>query len=135
MSNDDEFDPYDRDRWRKKKKKVNPFDFLGPFGKIFEDEEFMGDFQSIFDEILRSPMFRNLFEEIAKQNPTNNPYVWGFSMKKGPDGKPVINPFGNIKSNYANKSEPNIPQDTREPLVDIFEEDDRFLQYRWNNFP
>jgi HSP20 family protein len=46
------------------------------------------------------------------------PFVYGYSMKIGPDGKPEIQEFGNLKKG------PNGPpqvKEEREPLVDIVE--------------
>ncbi len=46
------------------------------------------------------------------------PFVYGYSMKIGPDGKPEIQEFGNIK-----KTQKGLPQvkEEREPLVDVVE--------------
>jgi len=121
MNNHDEKDEddYKKDRW--KRRRPNPFDFLGPFGRFFDDEEFQ-DFESLFNEILNSPMFRNMFRELSKHRGTkNNPYVWGFSVRPGPDGKPRVQPFGNTKQNAPSDTK-TATSDTREPLVDVFEE-------------
>jgi HSP20 family protein len=49
----------------------------------------------------------------------NNPLIYGFSMKVGPDGKPRIQEFGNTTA-------PDKYQESRrEPLTDVIEEDDR----------
>ena len=46
------------------------------------------------------------------------PFVYGYSMKIGPDGKPEIQEFGNIKKGL--KGAPQVKEE-REPLVDIVE--------------
>ncbi len=46
------------------------------------------------------------------------PFVYGYSMKIGSDGKPEIQEFGNIKKDL--KGTPQV-KDEREPLVDIME--------------
>ena len=50
------------------------------------------------------------------------PIVYGYSMTIGPDGKPNIREFGNVKSTFAGSGEffqqPSISSE-REPLVDI----------------
>ncbi len=46
------------------------------------------------------------------------PFVYGYSMKIGPDGKPEIQEFGNIKKGL--KGTPQVKEE-REPLVDIME--------------
>jgi HSP20 family protein len=54
------------------------------------------------------------------------PFVYGYSVKIGPDGKPVIREFGNIKPGPGREGEPPLNlQDQREPLIDIIEEDDK----------
>lgn len=47
------------------------------------------------------------------------PFVYGYSMKIGPDGKPEIREFGNVKPSLRG---PQVKEE-REPLVDIFETD------------
>jgi HSP20 family protein len=43
------------------------------------------------------------------------PFVYGYSMKIGPDGKPKIREFGNIKKSLKG---PEVKEE-REPLVDV----------------
>lgn len=47
------------------------------------------------------------------------PFVYGYSVKIGPDGKPEIREFGNVK---PSRFGPRIKEE-REPLVDIIETD------------
>ncbi len=47
------------------------------------------------------------------------PFVYGYSMKIGPDGKPEIREFGNIKKSLKG---PQVKEE-REPLVDVVETD------------
>ena len=47
------------------------------------------------------------------------PFVYGYSMKIGPDGKPEIRQFGNLKKSLKG---PQVKNE-REPLVDIVETD------------
>jgi len=51
------------------------------------------------------------------------PFVYGYSMKIGPDGKPVIREFGNIKPGTGMKGQPLDLRDQREPLIDVIEEE------------
>jgi HSP20 family protein len=54
------------------------------------------------------------------------PFVYGYSLRIGPDGKPVIREFGNMKPQFTEgKTAPINLQDKREPLIDIIEEDDK----------
>jgi HSP20 family protein len=45
------------------------------------------------------------------------PFVYGYSIKVGPDGKPEIREFGNVKPSLEG---PKVKEE-REPLVDIIE--------------
>lgn len=47
------------------------------------------------------------------------PFVYGYSVKIGPDGKPEINEFGNMKPS----SRGPLVKEEREPLVDIISTD------------
>lgn len=78
----------------------------------------------IFDELEREfeEMERNIgkmFEGVRKasiEQSREGPYVYGFSMRVGPDGKPHIEEFGNVPG----KIEEDIPMG-REPLTDVIE--------------
>jgi HSP20 family protein len=52
------------------------------------------------------------------------PIVYGYSMTIGPDGKPVIHEFGNVKRSPSKEWREAI-SDTREPLVDVVEGDNQ----------
>ena len=53
------------------------------------------------------------------------PFVYGYSVKIGPDGKPIIREFGNLKPGLGGEGQPPLNlRDQREPLVDVIEEDD-----------
>jgi len=64
-------------------------------------------------------MMRRSFETPSKGEKFRRPYVYGFSMSIGPDGKPVIREFGNVQESQRG---PKIREE-REPLVDVMEED------------
>ncbi|TRO48375.1 Hsp20/alpha crystallin family protein [Candidatus Bathyarchaeota archaeon] len=51
------------------------------------------------------------------------PFVYGYSMKIGPDGKPVIREFGNIRPGAGGEGQALNLRDQREPLVDVIEEE------------
>jgi HSP20 family protein len=51
------------------------------------------------------------------------PFVYGYSIKVGPDGKPEIREFGNVKQS---RHGPEVKEE-REPLVDIIETDGEIL--------
>jgi HSP20 family protein len=53
------------------------------------------------------------------------PFVYGYSVKIGPDGKPIIREFGNMKPGLTGEGEaPLNLTDRREPLVDVIEDGD-----------
>lgn len=106
------------DNWQNRWKKMMPF---GPWS--FPDiEEMMKEMEKEFMQ----------FKDIEKQVPKDlvreqrspdgsvrkeiGPIVYGYSMTIGPDGKPMIREFGNVKRG----SDPlKGVTDTREPLVDV----------------
>lgn len=80
----------------------------------------------VFDEIMRE--FEEEFEEVEREfermlrergAEIRGPYVYGFRVTIGPDGKPVVEEFGNIRREAG---KPRITEE-REPLVDVFEDD------------
>ena len=61
------------------------------------------------------------------------PFVYGYSVKIGPDGKPVVREFGNIKPGIPGEGRPPLNlQEQREPLVDIIEEDGYVLRAKYD---
>jgi HSP20 family protein len=78
-----------------------------PFDDLF------GDFSGI--EEMMNELMKNMFRGIDNLEP-GKPLVHGYSMRIGPDGKPVINEFGNVDTH----GKPKV-SDSREPLVDVME--------------
>ncbi len=77
--------------------------------RILEDmEKDFEEFEKMMDELLAS---------MRAEGEVRGPYVYGFSITIGPDGKPVIRRFGNVK--------PPIVEEAgyREPFVDIVVDD------------
>jgi len=115
MNNDD-----DDSDWPSRRRRSSPF---GPWG--FPDiEEMMREMERSLSE-----QFKNLEKEFPKnlvresKTPDGGvrkeigPIVYGYSVTIGPDGKPVVREFGNVKSG-ENRPWKAI-QDKREPLVDV----------------
>jgi HSP20 family protein len=111
---------------------IEPFDWTRRFfgRRGFFDEMFKG-----FDE-MRREMERG-FEDMGKDIPKNlireyttsegakvrevGPVVYGYSMTIGPDGKPKVREFGNVKRSkfgFGGMSRPEVTSDM-EPLVDV----------------
>jgi HSP20 family protein len=90
---------------------------------------FSGDIDNIFHEVEK--MMENEFKNFQEKGPKEyvkerkmpdgstvkelGPFVHGYSMKIGPDGKPDIQEFGNLKKSCKG---PEV-KDEREPLVDV----------------
>lgn len=62
------------------------------------------------------------FEDLMRDTHGTSPFVFGFSMNLGPDGKPIIQRFGNTPPIERGELTPSI-----EPLVDVVEEDDEII--------
>jgi len=102
-----------------------------PFGRIFEEmEEMMRELDEMFSrsfEEFEKGLPRDLIREKKLKDGSTvreyGPIIYGYSIKIGPDGKPEIREFGNIKPTGRR---PEIVEltETREPLVDVFEEND-----------
>ena len=80
-----------------------------PFFDLFEEFDRMDD--------MMDDMMKRTFEGMDIQKMQGKPMTYGFSMKIGPDGKPQIQEFGNMRPT-ENKVE---IKDAREPLVDVIE--------------
>ncbi len=111
MSSDND----DYSEWTRRKRAKDPF-----FGDI---DDMFREMEKMMDEELK-----NFTEKVPKEYikerklPDGStvrelgPFVYGYSMKIGPDGKPEIQEFGNIKKGI--KGTPQVKEE-REPLVDI----------------
>lgn len=105
------------------KKRMRPF--TGPWfsemEKMFEEMEKM--FEESFKEMERLP--KELVRETKLPDGTIRrewgPFVYGYTVTIGPEGKPVVREFGNVKPKFGRLA----LSEEREPLVDIIEEDDR----------
>ena len=122
----------DLPEWFKKRKKRNPF-----FGNWF-----FGDIENMMREM--EEMMEKEFDEFKTKIPEDfkrerklpdgstipewGPFVYGYSMTIGPDGKPKIREFGNIKPSSDPETcgvdQPCLDvKQEREPLVDIVDTD------------
>jgi HSP20 family protein len=90
---------------------------------MWKDREF-GFGQNLFEEIDREfadaeEMLNRMFRTVKGIRPeeiaTNFPYYYGYQVTVGPDGKPHVREFGNIKPSTKGLV---APSETREPLVD-----------------
>ncbi|MDD1771576.1 MAG: Hsp20/alpha crystallin family protein [Methanomassiliicoccales archaeon] len=84
------------------------------------DSDWDDMFRSFDDEfdVIRERMDRLI--EAAMNATGDDQFVYGLSMRAGPDGRPVVQEFGNVPRN-GSLPDPGC----REPLTDIVEEADR----------
>ena len=78
------------------------------------------EFDSLFRRMMRP--FKELDEIWDEMKTSGNvqtfgPYYYGYTMTVGPDGKPVVKEYGNIRPGLLPTAE------TREPLVDVIVDD------------
>jgi len=114
LSSDNEDTP----EWFKKRRSP----FKDPFSNI---DDMFREMEKMMDEELKS-FTEKVPKEYVKERKLPDgstvkemgPFVYGYSMKIGPDGKPEIQEFGNIKKGL--KGTPQVKEE-REPLVDIVE--------------
>jgi HSP20 family protein len=99
--------------------------------KKFSRDPFFGDIDRMFQEMekMMEEQFKSFTQKIPKDYAKERrlpdgstvkeygPFVYGYSMKIGPDGKPAVRRFGNIKKSLEG---PQVKKE-REPLVDVVE--------------
>ena len=79
--------------------------------------------QKMMSEMNEGKLFDSeTFEEMLRNPEGTSPFVFGFSMNVGPDGKPIIQRFGNPPVDEGAE-----PSSTLEPLVDVVEEEDEII--------
>ena len=65
----------------------------------------------------------DIFEEFKENGSDSGPFYYGYTMSVGPDGKPVVKEYGNVKSRLPPLA------DTREPIVDaIVDEKEKLVK-------
>ncbi len=86
---------------------------------MFDDE-----FDRIFKRMSSSFFdIDDIFEEFKGNGSTAGPFYYGYTMTVGPNGKPVVKEYGNVKPGLLPSS------DTREPIVDaIVDEKEKLVK-------
>ena len=86
---------------------------------IFDDEfdrTFKKMSSSFFD-------IDDIFEEFKENGSNSSPFYYGYTMTIGPDGKPVVKEYGNVKPGLS------LSANTREPIVDaIVDEKEKLVK-------
>ncbi|MHA1908146.1 MAG: archaeal heat shock protein Hsp20 [Candidatus Thorarchaeota archaeon] len=93
----------------------------------FLPESMFKEIEEMMDRMMEQMRDGTLFdpsemEQFMKDPQGTNPFVFGFQMRVGPDGKPILQRFGNTPDDEGSKMTPHL-----EPLVDVIEEDDEVI--------
>ena len=115
--------------WFRRRIRRNPFFRSGFFGDI---EEMMRNMEEMMEKEFRELKPR-IPKDLVRERKLSDgstihewgPFVYGYSMTVGPDGKPKIREFGNIKPSRKPEglgfTSPIIDiKEEREPLVDVY---------------
>ncbi len=76
---------------------------------MFFDSEFDRFFKKMSNSFFN---IDDISEEFKGKSSVFGPYCYGYTMTVGPDGKPVVEEYGNLKPDR------HLTSDTREPIVD-----------------
>lgn len=96
-----------------KKKKIRDF---------FDDDDFFFDFDKV--EKMMDDMMKSMIDNRSHfESKENKPIVMGFSMKIGPDGKPIVKEFGHMPTEKTKRRISNF----REPLTDVREMKNNYI--------
>jgi HSP20 family protein len=112
------------DKWFKRWGKMMPF---GPWS-YSDVEEMMKEMEKDFMDMkgVANMVPKDLVREKRAKDGSIikeiGPIVYGYSMTVGPDGKPVIREFGNVKRG-PNSGWKGALSESREPLVDVVDGD------------
>ena len=75
---------------------------------------FSDEFDRIFKKMSSSFFdIDDIFEEFKENGSNSGPFYYGYTMTVGPNGKPVVKEYGNVKPELLPST------DTREPIVDV----------------
>lgn len=114
MSSDDDYP-----EWFKRRR--SPFFRSWDFGEV---DKMFHEMERMMEEEFKdftSKVPKDYVRELKLPDGTTKrefgPFVYGYSIKVGPDGKPEISEFGNVKPSLEG---PKVKEE-REPLVDIIE--------------
>jgi len=111
--------------WFKRRRRFLPWFY--DIERTFEEmektfEELEKKFEESFKEFEKMP--KELVRETKLPDGTIKrewgPFVYGYSVTIGPEGKPIIREFGNVKPSLGRLS----LTEEREPLVDVIEDDE-----------
>lgn len=112
------------DDWFKRLRERRGF-FFPEIEKLIEDmEKEMAEAFRGMESTMSRDMVRVRRQPDGSVRREYGPFVYGYSVKIGPDGKPIVREFGNLKPGKGGEGQPSLNlQDMREPLVDVIEEE------------
>jgi len=87
---------------------------------IGEYDIYIDEFDNLWRRMSRPFMdIEDIFEEFKDSTNTQTfgPYYYGYTATIGPDGKPVVKEYGNVRPGLLPTT------DTREPLIDVIVDD------------
>lgn len=87
---------------------------------ISEYDMFVDEFDNLWRRMSRPFMdIEDIFDEFKDSTNTQTfgPYYYGYTVTIGPDGKPIVKEYGNVRPSLLPTA------DTREPLVDVIVDD------------
>ena len=76
---------------------------------MFFDDEFDRIFKRMSNSFVN---LDDLLDQAKSADSISGPYYYGYTMTTGPDGKPIVKEYGNVKPGLLPSS------DTRDPVVD-----------------
>ncbi|MFW9999208.1 MAG: archaeal heat shock protein Hsp20 [Candidatus Hodarchaeota archaeon] len=128
-------EPFDFYKFFEEQNKIfsDPGKFIMDPTRLFKSKDFQRLFKDIFERIANNlpAEFQNLSpEEIMKEFTKHKgkfgfPIMYGFNINIGPDGKPTIDSFGNLRTKPYS-GEPEVKK-VREPLTEVNEEGDQII--------
>lgn len=115
MSEDEDFPSW---WWRRRRFFFD--DFFKEFEKWFEEafKEFEKEWGELPKDLVRE---KKSGSRVIREF---GPLVYGYSITIGPDGKPIIREFGNVRPSRRPSKMIEVSEE-REPLVDVIEEEDK----------
>ena len=115
------------EEWEKRRKRGGSFFFPDLERMVEEMEKEMADFFKEIEAEVPEDMAQEHVLPDGSVRKEYGPFVYGYSVKVGSDGKPVVREFGNMKPNSSmgDDKRPLSLQEAREPLVDVIQEPDQ----------
>ncbi|MFP4185925.1 MAG: archaeal heat shock protein Hsp20 [Thermoplasmata archaeon] len=96
-----------------------------PFGDFFGFSDMFG-MSNIDEEFERMRKLAERMMSQQRRKASKDPFVYGFSIRQGPDGKPKIDEFGNAKD-YFYGDEESEDKSEWTPLTDVQDTGDKVL--------